>query len=180
MKSDARIRYTKMRIKDALFELLKTKNLHKITVTEICEVAEINRSTFYVHYLDVFDLFDKVEEEILSSLEESWSQLAPKSSVEGMEKILSSLKKSQYDTVKLIFKNDPNFSDRITEMIFKSVASDYQIIGRTDFENKMINRIIINGLGNVTRYWLISNDKNKPSAHELAVFFFNTAEKLTH
>ena len=44
----------------------------------------------------------------------------------------------------------------------------------------MINRIIINGFGNVTRYWLISNDKNKPSAHELTVFFFDTAEKLTH
>lgn len=37
------------------------KPVSKITVREICERAQINRSTFYAHYLDVYDLFEKVE-----------------------------------------------------------------------------------------------------------------------
>lgn len=37
------------------------KPVNKITVREICEMAGINRSTFYAHYLDVYDLFERVE-----------------------------------------------------------------------------------------------------------------------
>ncbi|WP_322173015.1 TetR/AcrR family transcriptional regulator [Acutalibacter caecimuris] len=42
----------------------KNKPVSKITVREICEMAEINRSTFYAHYTDVYDLFEKVERQI--------------------------------------------------------------------------------------------------------------------
>lgn len=63
MAVDARVRYTKMIIKKTFIELLKTKQPNKITVKEICECAEINRSTFYKYYKDVFDLFDKMKDE---------------------------------------------------------------------------------------------------------------------
>ena len=45
-KQDARVRYTKMMIRNSLLELLRTKPIAKITVTEICEMAGINRATF--------------------------------------------------------------------------------------------------------------------------------------
>ena len=47
------------RIQEALLELLKVKNIQQITVRAICEMADINRSTFYAHYLDVYDLLEK-------------------------------------------------------------------------------------------------------------------------
>ena len=68
MGLDARVRYTKMVIKDAFISLLKEKPLNKITVKEICGLAEINRATFYKHYCDPFDLLEKMEQEILSNL----------------------------------------------------------------------------------------------------------------
>ena len=46
-KQDRRTRYTRQTIKDTFLELLKQKNFTKITVTEICKNAEINRGTFY-------------------------------------------------------------------------------------------------------------------------------------
>ena len=52
---DARVRYTKMMIRNSLLELLSTKPIAKITVTEICERAGINRATFYAHYTDPTD-----------------------------------------------------------------------------------------------------------------------------
>ena len=45
-KQDARVRYTKMVVKSSLLELMQTKPVAKITVTEICEKAGINRATF--------------------------------------------------------------------------------------------------------------------------------------
>lgn len=50
MKTDARVRYTVHMIQNVFLELLKEKPVAKITVKEICEHAEINRSTFYKHY----------------------------------------------------------------------------------------------------------------------------------
>ena len=71
MASDVRVRYTKMFIKQSLTELLKTKPLKKITVKEICEKAEINRATFYKHYLDVYDLLDQIENQLIEELKQA-------------------------------------------------------------------------------------------------------------
>ena len=69
MATDARVRYTKMMIQAKFLLLLEKKPINKITVKEICELAEINRATFYKYYMDAYDLLDKIEEEILSELE---------------------------------------------------------------------------------------------------------------
>lgn len=68
-KIDQRTRLSKMLIRQAFLELLKTKPIRKISVREICENAEINRGTFYVYYSDVYDLLNKIEEEMIISFE---------------------------------------------------------------------------------------------------------------
>jgi AcrR family transcriptional regulator len=58
---DRRTKYTKKMIKDTLIDLLlEGKDITKVTVSEICEIADINRATFYRYYLDIFDLLDKM------------------------------------------------------------------------------------------------------------------------
>lgn len=57
-KTDIRVLKSKRDLRNGLFELLKTKTFDKITVIEICEVAEINKMTFYKHYNDKYDLFE--------------------------------------------------------------------------------------------------------------------------
>ncbi len=59
-KEDRRTKYTKGTIRDAFMELLKGKPFGKITVTDICRLADINRGTFYLHYYDVDDVLDDV------------------------------------------------------------------------------------------------------------------------
>ena len=49
MKNDLRVRYTQKVIQEAFWKILKEKPLAKITVKEICDLAEINRGTFYKH-----------------------------------------------------------------------------------------------------------------------------------
>ena len=65
-KQDRRTRYTRQTIKDTFLELLKQKSFTKITVTEICKNAEINRGTFYLHYYDIHDVLSDIFKYILS------------------------------------------------------------------------------------------------------------------
>lgn len=64
-KTDRRTKYTKQVIKDSLLEVLKKKPYSKITVTEICQIADINRGTFYLHYYDLDDVVDEMLREML-------------------------------------------------------------------------------------------------------------------
>lgn len=62
-KNNKRSQNTDEAIIRAAFEamLMGGKQISKITVREICERAGVNRSTFYAHYMDVYDLFEQVE-----------------------------------------------------------------------------------------------------------------------
>ena len=68
---DLRIEKTERGIKNAFIELRSRKPLEKITVKELCESARINKSTFYAHYKDIYDLSDAMEEEVVQSIANS-------------------------------------------------------------------------------------------------------------
>ena len=65
-RDDRRSRYSKRVIRDALFELMKEKDMSKITVKELCEKADVNRSTFYSYYSDIYDLHRKIIKEFFA------------------------------------------------------------------------------------------------------------------
>lgn len=65
---DRRTRYSIKAIRSAMFELLETKSLDSITVTNICAIADINRGTFYKYYRDVYDLFEKTENDFIEEI----------------------------------------------------------------------------------------------------------------
>lgn len=66
-RTDARVRYTQKVLKEALLSLLKEKPINKITVKEVCELAELNRATFYAHYSDCFALLESIEDELVAA-----------------------------------------------------------------------------------------------------------------
>ncbi len=67
-KTDRRVRYTKMVLKESFISLLKQKPVNKITIKEICEGADINRATFYAHYSDQFDFLHQIENELIDDI----------------------------------------------------------------------------------------------------------------
>ena len=56
-KMDARKRYTQMVLKQSFLKLLKEKPVNRITVKEVCALAQLNRATFYAHYSKVITCF---------------------------------------------------------------------------------------------------------------------------
>jgi AcrR family transcriptional regulator len=63
--ADRRVRRTLERIKRALISLLMEKDLKDITISELTELADINRGTFYLHYRDIAEVFSRVEDEVV-------------------------------------------------------------------------------------------------------------------
>ena len=68
MSTDRRIRYTKMVLRQALLEILQEKSIDQVTVKEICERADVNRSTFYVHYGSPQGLLDDIQQQMYEKI----------------------------------------------------------------------------------------------------------------
>ncbi len=67
-KNNQRFQDNEKKIKECLVCMLDTQDISEITVRSICEAANINRTTFYSHYKDVYDLLDKLEQKTNASL----------------------------------------------------------------------------------------------------------------
>lgn len=73
MAKDLRYAHTEERLANAFAKLLKEKPLAKMSVTELCRLAEVNKGTFYLHYPDIF------------ALAEAYSMQAARAFVESMD-----------------------------------------------------------------------------------------------
>lgn len=65
---DIRIHKTRTSIYNAFFTLREKKELEKITIKELTEIAKISKQTFYLHYKDIYDLSEQIEKSLLMSL----------------------------------------------------------------------------------------------------------------
>jgi len=67
-KEDRRVRKTKKALREGLAELLAEKSIQNITVRELTEKADVHRSTFYANFVDIYDLYNHIEETVISEL----------------------------------------------------------------------------------------------------------------
>ncbi|MFJ7679717.1 TetR/AcrR family transcriptional regulator [Peribacillus sp. NPDC046944] len=65
-KQDPRIQRTRQSIMNGFMRLIKQKEFSDITIADITQEAEINRSTFYYHFMDKYDLIDEIQREVLT------------------------------------------------------------------------------------------------------------------
>ena len=93
---DRRVKYTKQIIRQTLLELMQKKDINKITVTEICNLADVNRATFYKYYLDVYDLLEKIEDELLIEIKNTLlKENEDKSVKEKMRDVINTVKDNE-------------------------------------------------------------------------------------
>jgi AcrR family transcriptional regulator len=69
-KVDRRVVRTQEAIKKAFLQLMNEKNFEDITIQDISDRADVNRTTVYLHYLDKYDLLDKLIDEHINKLKE--------------------------------------------------------------------------------------------------------------
>lgn len=71
---DLREKKTRQSIRNAFLQLRAHKLLERITVKELAELAQISKATFYLHYHDVYDLSEQMQNEVIRSLLDSLEQ----------------------------------------------------------------------------------------------------------
>lgn len=165
MKTDARVRYTKMRIRDAFFECLEKKQVSKITVKEICDIAEINRATFYKHYADPFELLQKIEEEELGAIQKSIEHAHGRVSKNVLLAIVEGMKEKGNPYMLLASSNgDPGFAARISELFYRTYRPRMarSLPECTEAEKDMAYLFISGGCGHLISAWLKEGMQTSP------------------
>ncbi|WP_179151998.1 TetR/AcrR family transcriptional regulator [Oceanobacillus senegalensis] len=173
-KEDRRIQKTKKTIKKAFIELLNEKNFGEVSVNDIAKRADINRGTFYLHYQDKFDLFEKYVDELLneliskikiSNLEEYQGKKADKK--ESNPYVLFFKHFQEYSSFYkpiLSFKGGPYFYIKFIEFIKDYYMQEYSKLPIHHKEPKTDKEILVNFVAHahlgVINNWL-QNDMTK-------------------
>lgn len=130
VKVNRKIKYTKMVLKNSLIKLLNEKPISRITITEICEEADINRATFYAHYSDQCDLLQQIEQELIDDIMKylekySFHEEDPES-VQLMEKIFEYIKEnSKVCSVLLGERGDKKFLKDVLLIVQKQCIVEW-------------------------------------------------------
>ena len=110
-----RIRLTIQLLEEALLKLLQEKTIYDISIKELCDVAGINRSTFYKHFNSQFDLLMYMEDKFMEEIGECLKSYGQKISLnKRLIKILD-LIKDNFSFTKLLLNNniDPEFATKL-------------------------------------------------------------------
>lgn len=123
---DRRIGKTKKSIKHALFLLMEQKDISAISVTELADLADINRKTFYLHYQSVEDVILEIEDELITSLKdiiEEYRFDSDQSKILGVFLRLNQLINEDYEFFNNLIRLDDNGSPtrKIKEILKDSV-----------------------------------------------------------
>ena len=68
-KMDRRVRKTKAQLREGLARLMQKKSIKEISVKELVDEVDINRSTFYLHYSDILGLLAEIENEMMEEMQ---------------------------------------------------------------------------------------------------------------
>lgn len=79
-------RETEKRIETSLLQLMKEQTFETISIRQLIDLAEVNRSTFYRHYLDKYDLLEKIENRLLDDLQAYYQDALDSSCLFKLEK----------------------------------------------------------------------------------------------
>ncbi len=151
-KMDARKRYTQRVLKASLLELLKRRPINKITVKDVCALAELNRSTFYSHYSDCFDLLDHIEDELVAEFEEALSRVGFRDVTALIVAIYEIIDKHEEACRTLIFNNtNASVIQRMIEAAREKSIAEWKLAlpGATNVDLEMLYTHLSNGLMNV-------------------------------
>lgn len=155
-RESRRVLMTKRLMKEALLELLEQKELVNISVTEICKLADVHRSTFYTYYSDQAELLRDLEQDYLDQV----PMPSPDSSPLDEEQLLAettaffeSVKRNERAfRVLLAGSTSSDFSNRLIELQY----SKYAELGddKHDTISNYAQLYIANGTVGLLREWV--------------------------
>lgn len=159
-KNNQRTRLTKILLKNAMMDLLKEKGaIEKITIKELCEKAELNRSTFYDHYNSPKDLYNEIEFDLLEATSNHLKLIGEGNDVSAHKLILSFIKfirenDKQFRT--LFIETNTDFKARFVQQSISQIIDKFNVPLQKDIE-QYVYSYILNGSTGIITQWIRSN-----------------------
>ena len=159
---DRRVKYTKNTIEDTFLNLLEEKDISSITVTEICQRADVNRATFYRYYIDIYDLLKKIQDSFINEIKASNALIYLKDyTVYNFTKEILSIFYNNKQLVKILFdtNNSIYFINDVLEIAYEKASSkwfsNFPDIEESEIEYAAV--YVFNGALGVINYWVKNN-----------------------
>ena len=160
-KEDRRVRRTKKLLMQALTELLQQKQAKEITVRELTDLADMNRGTFYLYYKDIFDMIEKIEDELFENLNGIIALRENADVSEQAKPILRDLfafieDNQEMCRVLLSPNGDMNFLHRLNEVMREKCLQLYQTADLKGSEDEFDYHysFIVFGCAGIIRSWV--------------------------
>ena len=175
---DRRIKYSKMVLKESLLKLLIDKPINKITIKEICELADVNRGTFYTHYNDQYDLLKQIQDEFATEVKELKEKKETKamSSLEMITELVNYFAE-QRSLCKILFNTTGNYEliNKLMDNAYGSFIDEWKQKCNNPSETKMemLYTFISNGAAAIIQRWVLGDMKEKPQ--EVAKFILQVS-----
>ena len=181
MKESRKTRYTQMVLKDSLVELMKEKPISKITIRELCEKADVNRTTFYAHYADQYQLLQSIENETLSWVKQVIQVFSGKADkhvmIPHIEKIfLHIIENKNHIQVLMSEQGNLDFQRNLLSLIYEQCG--IWLIDDLDIDiskSELYFVFMVNGSLGLLQHWLKTGMNE--SANEMAGIIYNMAYK---
>ncbi|WP_047986485.1 TetR/AcrR family transcriptional regulator [Ornithinibacillus californiensis] len=179
-KLDRRKRYTRMVLKKSFMQLLKEKALSSITVKEICEIADVNRSTFYAHYTDQYALLKQIEDELIEDMKSYLSTANLQKEDEAVhmaQKLLEYFSTKQDECQTLLNETgDSSFERKVMVVAQNIIMKNWMDV--YDFDNDISNYLstfIVSGSVQVIKMWMANGMTQPPK--EMAILINDLVNK---
>lgn len=158
MPDNRRVRMTKKMIKEAMLDLLEKQPLEKISVTEICEYADVNRSTFYAYYEDAGQLLQEIENDLLRQL-----PVSPNSATDYSDSRFLDTLEAFFDYVRenerlfrilVIERDNGNFNHRLVNAVMETCITPPE--RKDDLPEQYAYVYCVHGVIGIMKEWISS------------------------
>jgi AcrR family transcriptional regulator len=163
-KVDRRILKTQEALKKAVIELMSEKNFDDITIQDLSDRANVSRGTIYLHYMDKYDLLDKLIETHINELRELCEAAADMDFISG-SLIWTEYLDNNYSffSMMLASKGAPFFRSRFLDFLIEEFKVEVDVVkGKNQGLNEeLMVRFVASAYVGVVEWWF-SNEKPVP------------------
>jgi len=163
IKNNRRTKYTMELIKEVFLELLESKKLPQITVTEICKQADINRGTFYLHYKDPYELFEALQKEFTQEIMDTLGQGASLCTTEqSMINLLNIIQDKK--TIYQILISESGENNFLSQVLLEDflLRNGEDADSQKTFSMDYTLTYMVHGSLGIINQWLESNSEDSP------------------
>ncbi|MCD7728826.1 MAG: TetR/AcrR family transcriptional regulator [Clostridia bacterium] len=134
-RAQSKFHNTSIKMQNALVQLLDEKSFNNISVSDICKKAEVNRSTFYSHYENVYELLKEIQSDSIKAFETKMNKQTALDNIDYKEHKDLVFITHEYLIPYLEFI-------KTNKKLYNIYMDNFQIFNGTEYENNLINSLL--------------------------------------